>query len=75
MRILHVQIPHWLGLLIGYGSKPEPDSLTATRYDGCHVTATLDEITSMTHDYRHGSGHFRDDNFGNVMKHFYEAQV
>ena len=21
--------------------------------------------------YRHGSGHFRDDNFGNVMEHFY----
>ena len=22
--------------------------------------------------YRHGSGHFRDDNFGNVMEHFYD---
>ena len=23
--------------------------------------------------YRHGSGHFRDDNFGNVMEHFYDS--
>ena len=22
---------------------------------------------------RHGSGHFRDDNFGNVMEHFYDS--
>ena len=23
--------------------------------------------------YRHGSGHFRDDNFGNVVEHFYDS--
>ena len=23
--------------------------------------------------YHHGSGHFHDDNFGNVMEHFYDS--
>ena len=26
------------------------DRLTVSRYDGCHVSVTLDEITSMMHD-------------------------
>ena len=51
--------------------KTGPDSLTAFRYGGCHVSVTLDESTSMI--YRHGSGHFRDDYFGNVMEHFYDS--
>ena len=37
------------------------------------MSVTLDETTSMTRDYRHRSGHFRDDNFGNVMEHFYDS--
>ena len=28
----------------------EPDSLTMTRYGGCHVSVTLDESTSMKRD-------------------------
>ena len=44
-----------------------------TRYGGCHVSVTLDESTSVTRDLCHGSGHFRDDNFGNVMEHFYDS--
>ena len=31
-----------------------------------------DPIASCRAIYRHGSGHFRDDNFGNVMEHFYD---
>ena len=37
------------------------------------MSVTLDESTSVTRVYRHGSGHFRDDNFGNVMEHFYDS--
>ena len=32
------------------GSKTRPDSLTAFRYGGYHVSVTLDESTSVTHD-------------------------
>ena len=72
MRILNVEISHWSGLLTGYRIQNRTDSLTAFRYGGCHVSVTLDKSTSMTRDLSHGSGHFRDDNFGNVMEHFYD---
>ena len=36
------------------------------------MSVILDESTSVTAIYRHGSGDFRDDNFGNVMEHFYD---
>ena len=42
-------------------------------YGGCHMLVTLDESTSVRAIYHHGSGHFRDDNFGNVMEHFYDS--
>ena len=37
------------------------------------MSVTLDESTSMSVIYHHGSGYFRDDNFGNVMEHFYDS--
>ena len=37
------------------------------------MSVTLFESTSVTRDLRHGSGHFRDDNFGNVMEYFYDS--
>ena len=73
MMILHVENPHWSGLLTGYRIQNPTDSLTVFRYGGCHVSVTLDESTSVTVIYRHGSGHFHDDNFGNVMEHFYDS--
>ena len=71
MMILHVENPHWSGLLMGYRIKTRPDSLTAFRYSGCHVSVTLDESTSMTRDLSSWKW-FRDDNFGNVTEHFYD---
>ena len=37
------------------------------------MSVTLDESTSMAAIYHQESGHFRDDNFGNVMEHFYDS--
>ena len=65
--------PHWSRLLQVIGSKPELDSLTATRYGGCDVSVTLDESTSLTRDLSSWKWTLRDDNFGNVMEHFYDS--
>ena len=65
--------PHCSGLLTGYLIQIGLDSLTMFRYGGCHVSVTLDESTSVMRDLSSWSGHFRDDNFGNVMEHLNDS--
>ena len=48
MMILHVENPHWSGLLMGYRIQNPTDILTAFCYGGCHVLVTLDESTYVT---------------------------
>ena len=64
---------HWSWLLTGYRIQIRPDSLTAFHYGGCHVSVTLDESTSVTRDLSSWKWTLRDDNFGNVMEHFYDS--